>query len=64
MESRHTENICGDCPDDELQLILMNANVDILDDNICGMIHFSEWKSILTNIGIQENTTGGRRGIA
>ena len=42
----------------------MNANVDILDDNICGMIHFSEWKSILTNIGIQENTTGGRRGIA
>ena len=31
----------------------------ILDDNICGMIHFSEWLSILVNIGIQVNTTGG-----
>ena len=37
-----------------------DTNVGILDDNICGMIHFSEWLSILTNIGIQENTTGGR----
>ena len=36
-----------------------DTNVGILDDNICGMIHFSEWLSILTNIGIQENTTAG-----
>ena len=36
-----------------------DTNVGILDDNICGMKHFSEWQSILTNIGIQANTTGG-----
>ena len=35
-----------------------DTNVGILDNNICGMTHFSEWQSILTNIGIQANTTG------
>ena len=34
-----------------------DTNVGILDDNICGMKHFSERLSILTNIGIQANTT-------
>jgi len=29
-----------------------DTNISILDDNICGMTHFSEWQSILTNIGI------------
>ena len=35
-----------------------DTNVGILDDNICGMMYFSEWLSILTNIGIQVNTKG------
>ena len=36
-----------------------DTNVGIIGDTICGMIHFSEWQSILTNIGIQVNTTRG-----
>ena len=40
-----------------------DTNISILDDNICGMTHFSEWQSILTNIGIQVNTTGSRIGV-
>ena len=35
-----------------------DTNIGILDDNISGMTHFSEWLSIHTNIGIQVNTTG------
>ena len=34
-----------------------DTNVGILDDNICGMTHLSEWQSIFTNIGMQVNTT-------
>ena len=34
-----------------------DTNISILDDNICGMIHFSEWQSILTNSDKQANTT-------
>lgn len=37
--------------------IHMDTNVGIIGDNIGGMIHFLEWLSILTNIGIQVNTT-------
>ena len=33
-----------------------DTNVGISDDNICEITHFSEWQSILTNIGIQANT--------
>jgi len=33
-----------------------DTNIGILDDNTCEMTHFSEWLSILTNIGILANT--------
>ena len=34
-----------------------DTNVGIIGDNVCEMTDFSEWQSILTNIGIQANTT-------